>query len=374
MLQNKIYQNFLIEILKTFFVVLFGLSIIALTVRAVSFLDLIVDNGYPVITYFKYSILNLFGIAPKFVPLSFLISLIIFILKHIEDSEFVILWTSGVKKIQVTNLFLSASLIILIFYLILSTLLTPIALNKSRQLLGKDQLNSFLPTIRSQQFSDSFKGFTFIVEKKINNEIQNIFLHDSGSNLKNLSANISNLNSTTIIAQKGIVEERKMFLFNGQIISSKKNNEENEVIKFEQLNVDLGDLATTTIKKPKIQETSTIKLIKCFISGNANTDLCSTSSRKEILPNLIRRLFLPFYIPVISLICSLLLLKNHKIYSNKISIFAYSFLILLFTELIIRYTGINSFLRWIYIFAPFVMLITFYTLLIYKFSRETKTT
>ena len=100
MLQNKIYQNFFIEIFKTFFVVLFGLSIIALTVRAVSFLDLIVENGYPVITYFQYSILNLFGIAPKFIPFSFLIALIIFLLKHIEDSEFVILWTSGVKKFK----------------------------------------------------------------------------------------------------------------------------------------------------------------------------------------------------------------------------------------------------------------------------------
>ena len=71
MLQNKIYQNFLIEILKTFFIVLFGLSVIALTVRAVNFLDLIVDNGYPVKIYFQYSLLNLFGIAPKFIPLSF---------------------------------------------------------------------------------------------------------------------------------------------------------------------------------------------------------------------------------------------------------------------------------------------------------------
>ena len=42
MLQNKIYQNFSIEILKTFLVILLGLSLIALTVRAVSFLDLIV--------------------------------------------------------------------------------------------------------------------------------------------------------------------------------------------------------------------------------------------------------------------------------------------------------------------------------------------
>ena len=33
----------------------------------------------------KYSVLNIFGIAPKFIPLSFLISLMIFILKHLED-------------------------------------------------------------------------------------------------------------------------------------------------------------------------------------------------------------------------------------------------------------------------------------------------
>ena len=60
MLQNKIYQNFYLEISKTFLVILFGLSIIALTVRAVNFLDLIVDSGYPLTTYFSYSFLNLF--------------------------------------------------------------------------------------------------------------------------------------------------------------------------------------------------------------------------------------------------------------------------------------------------------------------------
>ena len=59
MLQNKIYQNFIIEILKTFLIILFGLSIIALTARAVKFLELIVDNGYPVLTYFQYSFIEL---------------------------------------------------------------------------------------------------------------------------------------------------------------------------------------------------------------------------------------------------------------------------------------------------------------------------
>ncbi len=374
MLQNKIYQNFFIEILKTFLVIVFGLSIIALTVRAVNFLDLIVDNGYPVSTYFKYSFLNLFGIAPKFIPLAFLLSIVIFILKHIEDSEFVILWTSGIKKIQVVNLLFFTSVIVLLFYIILSAFLTPIALNKSRQLLSEDQLNSFLPTVRTQQFSDSFKGFTFIVEKKINNEIQNIFLHDTGKNLKNLSPNISSESNTTVVAEKGIVKERKMFLFNGQIISSKSSNEETEIIRFEQLNIDLSDLVTTTIKQPKLQETSTLTLISCLFSKSQNPEICKKDVDKEIFPILMRRIVLPFYIPVITLVCSFLLLKNQRIYSNKISIFIYGFIILLLTELLIRYTGLNYLLRIFYLIMPVSLSLFFYFFLNYKFSKESKIT
>ena len=202
MLQNKIYQNYFIEILKTFFIVILGLSLIALTVRAVNFLELIVDNGYPVLTYFQYSFLNLFGIAPKFIPLSFFISLVIFLIKHSEDSEFIILWTSGVKKIHLVNLIVISSLSILIFYLLLSVFLTPLALNKSRNLLSQDQLNSFLPTVRSQQFSDSFRGFTFIVDKKINNEVENIFLHDTEKNLKRFSSNNEDVSSTLLLIKE----------------------------------------------------------------------------------------------------------------------------------------------------------------------------
>ena len=143
MLQNKIYQNFYLEILKTFFIIVFGLSLIALTVRAVNFLELIVDNGYPVSTYFMYSFLNLFGIAPKFIPLAFLVALTIFIIKHQNDREFLLLWTSGVKKLKIVNLIIFSSISVLVFYLLLSIFLTPYALNKSRQLLGKDQMNSF---------------------------------------------------------------------------------------------------------------------------------------------------------------------------------------------------------------------------------------
>ena len=118
MLKNKIYNNYLIEIFKTFFTIILGLSLIALTVRSVNFLYLIVDNGYSLFTYFSYSFLNIFGIAPKFFPLAFLLAIIIFILKHLNNNEFVILWTTGVKKITMVNLLLLSSFIVVTIYLL----------------------------------------------------------------------------------------------------------------------------------------------------------------------------------------------------------------------------------------------------------------
>ena len=73
----------------------------------------------------------------------------------------------------------------------MSIFFTPYALLKSRMLLGQEDLNSFLPTIRTQQFSDTYSGLSIIVEKKLNNEIENVFIHDQGNNLKSLSSNIS---------------------------------------------------------------------------------------------------------------------------------------------------------------------------------------
>ena len=112
----------------------------------------------------------------------------------------------------------------MMLYLIFSTYITPLALNKSRQLLNTEQFNSFLPTIKQQQFSDLFKGFTMIVEEKKGNKIKNIFLHDKDNNLKALSSNASSIENTTIIAKNGEINSKRMILIDGQIISSKKDS------------------------------------------------------------------------------------------------------------------------------------------------------
>ena len=62
MVKNKIYKYFSIEILKSFITILFAFSIVAWTVRSVNFLDLIVDSGHSLRSYFLFSILNISGI------------------------------------------------------------------------------------------------------------------------------------------------------------------------------------------------------------------------------------------------------------------------------------------------------------------------
>ena len=87
-------------------------------------------------------------------------------------------------------------------------------------------------------------------------------------NLKNLSSNSSEITETVITAKKGLIpvliNNTKIFLFDGEVISSKKNAD-NEILKFDQLDIDLSNLQTTTIKLPKIQEISSWRLLSCFL-------------------------------------------------------------------------------------------------------------
>ena len=149
-------------------------------------------------------------------------------------------------------------------------------------------------------------------------------------------------------------------------------SEENEIIKFDQLNIDLSNLTTTTIKKPKLQETSTIKLFNCILKNNDSSEICKDDVKKEILPTLNRRIVLPLYIPVLSLVCSLLLIKTKSKFLSKISIFIYSFLLLIVTEMTVRYTGINYPIRVLFLLHLFFLFSFIYTYMYLKFSNEFK--
>ena len=202
MIKNKIYKYFTIEILKNFLIILFALSAVAWTVRAVNFLDLIVNDGHSLKTYLFYSLLNITNIFTKFIPLSFLIALVVSIVKFDRQRELVVLWSSGLEKSKILNLFFRISFLVLGIQLLFSVLVTPSTLYQSRDLIKNSNFDSLGSIIKINDFTDSFKKMTFYIERKNKDVLENVFIRDKANNFKNLSGSENENNDTVIIAKK----------------------------------------------------------------------------------------------------------------------------------------------------------------------------
>mgnify|MGYP001443860285 CR=1 FL=1 len=377
MLKNKIYNYLSIEIIKNFITILLTFTAIAWVVRAVNFLDLMVEDGYSSSIYFKYSLLNITTIITRFVPLAFLLSLTISIIKFERQQELLILWTSGLTKIKIANIFLSIAFFVTLFQLVLSLYINPFLLYKSRSLLSDTQSLQINTILKSNDFSDSLEGITFYIDKKnINNELINIFIKDVGGNLNTIIDNeIGEKKNSTIIAKKGFVSEDKLVLFDGIIQTLDKKNELKN-IQFEKTELSLNKVSTRTIKQPKIQETSSHLLLKCIFGENDSVNLknCSKKNFKsEVVQTLSRRVGAPLYIPLITVIVSFLLIyKKEKKYNflKKYILCIISFFALILAEILLKYTGFSLSLAISYFVLPIITCVIFYIYLVKKIITE----
>lgn len=380
MLKNKIYNYITIELIKSFILILFSLSLIAWTVRAVNFLDLIVDSGYSTSTYFVYSILNLTNIMTKFIPLSFLLALILTIIRLERQNELLILWTSGVAKSKITNLFFLISVFILFVYVIFSTIITPTALYKSRSLIKQSGVDTVTNLLKPNAFSDAFKGLTFYIGEKDDNIIRNIFIKDDSNNLNNLLPEKSSPKNKTVIAERGIINKNKIVLEKG-VVQSFESDDTVRVIQFNKTLLNFDNLDNRVIKDVKIQETSTLKILSClknhYYKKISDTYIknCPKNNIAIVIETFSRRVLMPLYIPLVSILISFMLIytKNKKTkIINRYLIFLISFILLVLSELLVRYSGISKIGFYTYLITPFAFMPILYFTLINKFWRELK--
>jgi len=378
MFKNKIYNYITLELLKSFILILFSLSLIAWTVRAVNFLDLIVDSGYSTSTYFTYSVLNLTNIMTKFIPLSFLLAILLTIIRLERQNELLVLWTSGVAKSKITNLFFIISIFIFLIYLVFSTIITPTALNKSRSLVKESRVDTVASLIKPNAFSDTFKGLTFFVEEKESNIIKNIFIKDDSNNLNSLLPKNSTAKNKTVIAERGVISKSKIILENGIIQSYQKDNTI-KIIQFNKTLLNFGNLDNRVIKDVKIQETSTYKILSCLKNYYFNqipegyVKNCPKNNIAIVIETFSRRVLMPLYIPLVSILISFLLIytKNKKTkILNRYVFFALSFMLLVLSELLVRYSGISNIGFFAYLLIPITFLPILYFILLNNFWKE----
>ena len=370
-MKNTIYKYFFHEFIRYFVVTLFAFAVIVWTIQSVNFLDLIIEDGHAFTTYFYYSLLTLSKVLTKLIPFCFMVALVLTISKLERDNEMIALWTSGLNKIYIVNLIFRISLLIMFIQIILTSAINPTLLNFSRSVIKNSQLDFVPSLLRERQFNDTVEGLTIFVENSRNQIYKNIFIRDEGKVLSKIGDE-----SSTIFAKSGqmSVDEKNLILYKGNI---QKLNKEGDIsiIKFEKTILNLAGLVTKSVTEPKIQETSTFKILLCILKKNIDMHNCQENKKSlmDIKIEFNKRFGMPIYIPLISVICSFLLSsrRDQKIYGyNKYIYFFLGFVILAISEIIVRYSGISWTHSIIYYLIPLLLLPIFYLSLIKKFKYE----
>ena len=371
-MKKTIYKYIFYEFARYFTITLFALSAIVWTVQAVNFLDLVTEDGHAFTIYFLYSLLTLSKVLTKLIPFSFLIATVLTILKLEKDNELIVLWTSGLNKIFIVNHLVRISLLVMFLQLVLTIAVNPTLLNISRTLLKNSELAFVSSMFKEKQFNDVVEGLTIFIEKKTGDKIfKNVFIRDESTILSSVGTK-----SSTIIAKSGYVSknEKKLILLDGYIQKVDKENNIN-VIKFKKTSFNLSGISTKSISQPKMQETSTLRILQCLQNKKIVFHNCNLTEKTmmNLKIEINKRIGMPFFIPLIALICSFLLSsqRDKKIYQfNKYIYFFVGFLILTLAEITVRYSGVSWNYTAIYYLIPAVMIPLFYFALIKKFKYE----
>tara|TARA_B100000780_G_C21117573_1_gene452315 strand:+ start:281 stop:1417 length:1137 start_codon:yes stop_codon:yes gene_type:complete len=376
-MKKLLFKKFIADALKNFIIIALSVTLIVWVIQAVKFLDFVAEDGHGLKVYFSYSLFNLPKIVHRILPSAFFISLFYQIYKYEDRNELLVFWTNGIKKINFINAVLLYAIIILILQTILGSYFSPEGQNKARSYLRNSDID-FLPSlIKEGKFIDTVSNLTIFIESKDSNgEYKNIFLNDSRPEVNN------NEGSQTIYAKRGRLigkNDKKYFvLFDGNIINNKLQDATN--ISFKKINFDLSQYTTKSTMFTKIQEIDSYTLYECinnhlnknFSKYEKNQLICDSSSIENVQQEFFKRHYKPIYIPLLALICCLLIItpKQNSNYNRyKIMIFILCFVIVVISEISLRFAVSNSLSMLFFFLFPILFFMLMYIPLVTKFKN-----
>jgi len=357
---NKLYAN----IAKFFLMSLLIMGIIVWTIQAVNYFDYVTEDGHGIKIYFLFSIYSFPKIIVRLLPFVFFVSLFYLLVVYEKKNELNIFWINGVNKVKFLNKIIILSFGLSIIQIILSSYLSPASQLKARNILKNSDVDFFSSLLSPRKFINIAQDLTIFIENRNDDgSFNNIFIEDNRNS------------SRMIYAKKGELilnkKNKKFELLNGRIV----NNDESKinVFNFDKIDLSLTDIKSKTITTPKIQEIKTTWLARCIFKNNLEFEyfICNEQIIPKIKEELFKRIIKPFYVPLLALIASCLIIyskefKNYNMFRNLL--FIYAFLILIFSEISAKYAG--SSISYSYIFFLFPLIFFIITYLIF-FKRST---
>ena len=341
-MKKIIFQKLISDVTKFFLLTSISLSLIILVVQAVNFLDYISEDGHGFYTYFGITVLNFPKIFTRIMPFCIFTTIFYVINKYELKNELIIFWNIGVKKIKFVNVLVVFSFVFLSIQILLNNFIVPKSLDQAREFIRNSNIDFFPSLIKEKKFIDAVESLTIFVDtKNKNGELKNIYLKDK----------LSNDRSQVIYAKSGrlIFDNKKnyLILFDGSFIDI--DNEKITTFSFKKTEFDLSKYKTKTTVFPKIQEIDTWNIFLCVykLKFNENFDLpyntflnCTQDVYSDIIEETFKRGIKPFFIPVIVLLSSIIILFNKDNFRySKIQYFLFFivFLVIILSEVSSRY-------------------------------------
>ena len=369
---NKLlYRKLSIDIIYFFLAASASITLIIWVIQAVNFLDIVSEDGHSLRVYFVYSILSLPKIFSRILIFIFFISCFYIINKYEENNEILVFWTNGIKKISVINFILKLSILFIIIQLFFSLYIVPFTQNLSRIYLKNSNVD-FLPSlITEKKFINVFKNLTIFVDS-----------YDQNGNIKKIYINEKlNKNSSKIImAESGKIQKIKdqfsIKLFNGSIINSNENNVYN--MNFKETEYDLSNFSSKTVTYQKIQQINSINLFNCvydfYVNQKKDNKICPRKIG-SITEEIYKRSVIPFYILILSLISSSLLIKpksNKYLKHYKSFVFLVGFLFIIISQMGSKFVTQNLINDLLILFSPIIFVAMFYITILFKTNFKLK--
>ena len=347
MFKNKLNNYIILEILKSYFLVLISFSMLIWIAQAAKNLNLITDSGLAIKTYINFIFLLFPKIMSQLMIISFLIGSILAILKLIESKEIEIYWLAGISKLNISFAIFKISLLPMTLALFFYIYLVPYVNSKSKDILIKSEFSMVNSLVKKNNFNSPLKKMTVFVNKNDNKgNLEKIYIFEE---------------SKTIIAKKGRVlninNKNYLELVDG-FIHEKNLNQKISVIKFTKTIFDFTKYQTEITKYKKLQEQPTYWLLKKYLNNKKK----DTNTLEEIHKRIIK----PLFIPLIALFCCFLLYTNNEkinLTRLKILIFSLSTFFVILIEILINLSAKNILFQNIFYTLPFIgVIIVYYTL------------
>ena len=377
-MKKLLFRKFIKDNIKLFSAILFSIGSIVWIIQSVGFLDFVTEDGHGLKIYMSYTLLNFPKIIHRILPFIFFISLFYQLIQYEKKNELLIYWVYGVKKIELINSIIIFSFLLCLLQVFLGSYVSPKGQDEARSFIRNSNMDFFPSIVREGKFVDAINGLTVFIEKKNDFGIyENIFLKDDLVNSgKETKSQIIYAKQAELINDK---DNRYFKLYNGQLI--KTDGDQINFINFDTINFSLSKFSTKSTTYPKIQEVNIMLLLSCLIYEFKNEidkfshpDLgCTLNSTKNIKQEFLKRVYMPFYIPLITLITCLLILrsKENKNYESfKLLIFFLVFFIIVISEISLRYSSVSIYGLFFYLIFPIALFFTIYTYLLIHFKYK----